>query len=611
MTMPSPTEYYDTRIRAEERQVSELRMVAGRISVFRRLTFGVWVVLFLLGVSSYVPMEWAWGLGGLTFVGFVVLLAKHELVTKQIRAHEHRIDIASGQLARMARRWSDVRPQDIDIPGGAVTLSDDLDLFGHASLYQLLCRAHTPRGRALLRDWILTAASPEEIAGRRESIEQLAPLTDFREELDLRGRVLSSSAAGPRHFVEWGEGASWLRSRRWLLPLCRASVATFIGGIALGILGVIAEPVAVVVCLFVVCLNLALSVLLVGAVHDIFEKVDSRHRDIEQYQLLFGLFRELSDPCPQLRALQDQMTSQHGGAGEAMRRLERIMNLARMRHSSAVGIIHLFLQLLFLVDFHILGMLEGWQARYGNHVRGWFESLGTLEALSSFASLHFDHPEWAFAKLSNEASTYDAVQLGHPLLATPVRNDVTIGPAGRFLLVSGSNMSGKSTLMRSIGLNAILAQAGAPVCATSLSLFPVEIATSMRIQDSLEDGISFFMAELQRLKSVVDQALALKARSGATLLFLLDEILQGTNSAERHIAVRRVVHRLTQCGATGAISTHDLELANSDDLNQVCDAVHFRESFDAEGSMTFDYVMRPGVATSTNALKLLEMVGIE
>jgi DNA mismatch repair ATPase MutS len=216
-----------------------------------------------------------------------------------------------------------------------------------------------------------------------------------------------------------------------------------------------------------------------------------------------------------------------------------------------------------------------------------------------------------------EAPRIEACQLGHPLLPDSARvaNDVTLGPPGTFLLVTGSNMSGKSTLLRAVGVNVVLAQAGGPVAAESLRLPPVLLATSILVEDSLADGVSFFMAELLRIRQVVDLADRAKGE-GRVLLYLLDEILRGTNTRERQIAVRRVVTHLLAAGALGAVSTHDLELAEIPDLAAAVRPVHFRESFEpgAEGQgrpvMTFDYQLRPGVATTANALKLLDLVGL-
>ena len=233
------------------------------------------------------------------------------------------------------------------------------------------------------------------------------------------------------------------------------------------------------------------------------------------------------------------------------------------------------------------------------------------------AKLAGDEPGWNFPQVVDLPASEAIVscqQLGHPLLdRNRVCNDVQVGPPGTVLLVTGSNMSGKSTLLRSIGVNIVLAQMGSVVCAKQMRMPPIHIETSMRIVDSLADGVSFFMAELKRLKEVVDTAATLETDQAKTMLFLLDEILQGTNSRERQIAVSRVVRKLIDENAIGAISTHDLDLATTDELAAACRTVHFSEQFhevDGQRKMTFDYKMLPGIAETTNALKLLEMVGL-
>ncbi|MDP6718142.1 MAG: MutS family DNA mismatch repair protein, partial [Pirellulaceae bacterium] len=287
-----------------------------------------------------------------------------------------------------------------------------------------------------------------------------------------------------------------------------------------------------------------------------------------------------------------------------------------LRQDAILGIPYLLAQLVFLIDVHLLHLVELWQQRHGHLVRAWLESVGELEAISSLAMLAHDNPTWTLPNFKDSPEpSVTATELGHALLSNDVcvRNDVKLGPTGTFLLVTGSNMSGKSTLLRSIGVNVALAQAGGPVCAAEFQLTPLRIATSMRITDSLEDGISFFMAELKRLKQIVDQSGEASQEDEATLLYLLDEILQGTNSSERHIAVSRVIRHLVENGAIGAVSTHDLGLAKNPDLVDVCETVHFRESFSSGENgqkMTFDYKVRSGVSPTTNALKLLELVGL-
>jgi DNA mismatch repair ATPase MutS len=246
----------------------------------------------------------------------------------------------------------------------------------------------------------------------------------------------------------------------------------------------------------------------------------------------------------------------------------------------------------------------------GRRVRGWLEALGELDALAQLGTMRRDHPDWAIPQIG-PVRELTAGAIGHPLIADDrrVANDVVVGPPGTVLLITGSNMSGKSTLLRSIGLNIVLAQAGAVVCARQMSLPECDLQTSIRVQDSLERGLSYFMAALARLKGVVDAAQ--HEHEGRMLVYLLDEILQGTNSVERSIAVRAVTRHLIDAGAIGAMTTHDLGLAEEEPMKSAAQFMHFSETLDADGTMRFDYTLKPGLATSRNALRLMRMIGIE
>jgi DNA mismatch repair ATPase MutS len=264
------------------------------------------------------------------------------------------------------------------------------------------------------------------------------------------------------------------------------------------------------------------------------------------------------------------------------------------------------INLVLMWDFHCVFALERWQRSAGKQVRGWFNTLGELEALSSLGGFAHDNPTYAWPKVEAERTCFEATELGHPLiLKGRISNDIKIERGGRALLVTGSNMSGKSTLMRAIGINAVLAQAGAPVCARELTMGALSVRTSMRISDSLEQGVSHFYAELHKLKAVLD------ARGGEVpVLFLLDEVLHGTNSRERQIGARWVLAELLKAKAIGAISTHDSGLCTlPEPLMSAVQQVHLREI--AEGSeMTFDYKLRSGPVQSGNALRLMRSLGI-
>jgi len=259
--------------------------------------------------------------------------------------------------------------------------------------------------------------------------------------------------------------------------------------------------------------------------------------------------------------------------------------------------------------------LDDWQTHAGDKLRGWLEALGEVEALAALAALAHAHPDWAVPEIDPTATKLEAQQAGHPLLPPGVRidNDVSLGPVGTFMLVTGSNMAGKSTYLRTIGTNVVLAQAGGPVCARSLRMPPVELCTSMRVVDSLERGVSTFLAEVMRLKQVVD--VARHASDGERCVcYLLDEILQGTNSAERQIAVRQVIRFLMTRHTIGAVSTHDLALADIPEFGERAQLVHFQETL-TQGPhgpvMSFGYSLQPGLATSTNALRLVAMLGLD
>jgi DNA mismatch repair ATPase MutS len=354
-------------------------------------------------------------------------------------------------------------------------------------------------------------------------------------------------------------------------------------------------------------IGMVLSFLTAAPVTHAFHAAGSGQHALKRYAALFAHVVSPPFKAATLASLQHRLGSHVEPAPAAMRRLNRILGFAELRSGSAL--LHFPIQALTLWDFHVLFALERWRRSTGTQVRDWLQATGELDALSRFGELHHDNPQWCWPRL--DAGVIQASALGHPLIREDrrVTNDVTVGPKGTVLLVTGSNMSGKSTLLRAIGLNTVLAQAGAPACATDLALPSCDLQTSIRIQDSLERGISYFMAALSRLKGVVDAAE--RGDSDRMLLYLLDEILQGTNSAERGIAVQAVARHLLNAGAIGVMTTHDLSLADEEPLHSTAVLVHFTEIVDEDGTMRFDYKLRPGIATSRNALRLMRFIGIQ
>ena len=582
----------------------------------RVATFVVAVVMFVFGWNWGHTRLWYCG-GGVVLGGFVAVVVYHDHVRRQRQRNGLLRQINQQAIARLHRDWTALPETRVAVPPQHEATADDLDLFGHASLFHFLNSANTPIGIRAMRDWLLEPAAPDEIKRRQQAAVELAPHLDLRQTLILEGRLLADRGEAMERFVDWAEGGPWLAPRPWLLWLCRILSATVLLAPVLTCCRVLTIDLCALTLLAVLCLNL-LTIASFGAkVFDIFAPLKLRRGEATRYLRMFELMCSMPESSSELDVVKREATRSGGGALLRMRQLKRIATMALIRHEPFFNLlVYRPMQIMLLYDFHVLNLLEAWQAKYGEYARCWFLALGKFEALCSLAAVAHDHPDWTMPEVDASADRLQARQFGHPLLPseTCVTNDVEIGPAGSFLLVTGSNMSGKSTLLRAIGVNTVLAQAGAPACAEHLSMPPVVLATSMRVRDSLEAGVSFYMAELMRLKEIVDLARDGDLGKDRTLLYLLDEILLGTNSKERHIAVLRVLQHLLHRGTIGAISTHDLDLAASQSLAGACRCVHFCETLhdrDAEQPMTFDYKLQPGIATTTNALKLLELVGLE
>lgn len=592
-------------------QKEQLARRANRISHARVATFLVAGVCFLAGcVVESGNVGW-FVVGTAVFAVFLSLVWWYGRVLTQSERFGQLREINNSAAARVQRAWNRIPTRSGGLPSDEEALAGDLDLFGEASLFHLVSMANTPIGIATLSDWFLHPADPASVVPRQQAVAELAPALEMRQELHRRGLNVSEDREAPDRFLQWAEAEPWLAHRQWLKWASRCLPALLLLSVILGAFGVLPSSAWIVP--FV--LNVVLGSVFCRQAHEIFASISTRHGEIGRYAELFQLIDETPVTSGHMVQLQQRTTSDDVEACHEIERLGRIMDLANLRFSSMA---YFFIQSVTAWDFHILALLEHWQLRNGRHVRQWFETLGEWEALASLAGLAHDNPTWVYPTIEMKADGKQTVtgrSVGHPLIPADSRiaNDVAIGPPGTFLMVTGSNMSGKSTLLRAVGANVVLAQAGAPVCAEQFTLPPILLATSMRIHDSLADGVSFYMAELRRLKQIVDAARQRQADSGRTLLFLLDEILQGTNTAERQIAVRRVLSHLLHEGAIGAISTHDLQLAADSTLAGASRAVHFRETIHSEGGrqeMTFDYRLREGLATTSNALKLLEIVGL-
>ena len=536
-----------------------------------------------------------------------VALARRQSAAAMRRDHVSALWRINGEaLDRLARNWERLPVTEAGAmePGHAYAF--DLDVFGSGALFQLFDAGANREGMETLSRWLLEPSPASEVSARQEAVQELSPQLELRQDLLVASGAAGGKVRDTQDLIEWAEGERLLQGRTLLLWAARLSPPFLaITGLA-QVLGFIDRPFWIA---FLV-LNVVLLSMLGRRAYDTVSLIHLRGKALAGYAAAMQLALVKDWYAPELHRIRDALSPDGVPVAVQVRRLAAITGLLIPRSA----MLYAPIQILTLWDVHVLALLERWQAGHGGQLRRWFTALGEFQALAALAGLAHDQPDWTFPRVDPGAKELRATALGHPLLtaAQRVDNDVLLGPAGHLLLVTGSNMSGKSTLLRAIGVNTVLAQAGAPVCAREMVLPPVQVWTSMRVQDSLRQGVSYFLAELQRLKQVVDAAQDAR-RGGPPVLFLLDEILHGTNTAERQIAAKRVILRLLDLGAFGAVSTHDLALATESDLAARSTLVHFTEYFErgpTGARMTFDYFLRPGIATSTNALKLMEIIGL-
>ena len=587
---------------------------SGKLRILLFVCGGITAAVMLCASTGLVLRPVAMSGGGLALIVAAAAYCLYVRTEQQRRQHLRFRDINRRSIARFDRCWDQIHTPKIRAEADRCSVQRDLDIVGEASLFQLTCTAETAAGRLRLEEWLIEAAAPSEVVERQEAVRELAPLLEWRQGLQFECTQLRRQQSKIDRLIAWSNVPQQIFPRR-AFPLVFGSALLSLLLVLLTILQIGSPQWVFGSLLCLLAVHLAVTILWSGSFHGFVAEVSPTGAGPETASFSGPLsYLCAVDFCsPRMKKLQRSAQQAQG----TLKKLEWLLFLANLRRNPATTLmVYLPLQLLFLWDLLILHRLEAWRRNQGVHVPSWFDMLGETEALSSLASLAGDQPDWCLPMIDPDADRIEAAELGHPLLANSQRvtNDVTIGPHGQVLLVTGSNMSGKSTLLRAIGVNVMLAQAGGPVCAAALRMPPLVVATSMRISDSLASGESLFMAEVLQLKEIIDTGRRIEQASQGVMLYLLDEILHGTNSAERHIAVLRVLGHLLKGKAIGAISTHDLELARAPELIEHSQIVHLREAIHdgPDGpEMSFDYLLRPGCAPTTNALRLVAMLGLD
>ncbi|HEX6003644.1 MAG TPA: hypothetical protein VFZ14_06585, partial [Burkholderiales bacterium] len=538
---------YRRRLHAHEARIARLDWLSGRISTVR-------ITLAIAEIAAI----W-WSVHSTTAPGFIwlvplVLFAAAVFYHSRIRHARAQTDRAAAHyrvgLARIEDRWSGLGNPGTSFEDANHVYAADLDIFGPGNLFELLSTARTRIGERTLASWLLSPAPASTVLQRQQSIAELRDKVDFREDLAVLGET-ADVGVRPEELSRWAESANQL-TQRWILPAAVLLPLLLIAAlIAWNITGIASPAVAILL-------------LEVGVLRLIGKRLIEVLRDTEQafdkLRLLADLTARLErEPldAPLTKELLQRLSSEGVPASRAIARLATTVSFIESRRNPLFQILDLPL----LYDVHGALAAERWRRDHGSAVAAWLDAIGEFEALISLSAYSYEHPDDPFPELVDGDASFVGVALGHPLLPphTCVRNDVTIGGPTRVLLISGSNMSGKSTLLRTVGINTVLAMAGAPVRAQHLTLSPLQVGANIRINDSLHKGSSRFYAEITRLRHLNESALR-----EPTLLFLLDEVLQGTNSRDRFIGAQGVIRSLIDRGAIGLVTTHDLALTTID-----------------------------------------------
>jgi hypothetical protein len=561
--------------------VSYLRLTAGILSlVFVYLVlalhqFSGWLILIPVG----------------TYIGFVIysmsVYPKEQRALRAVRFYEL-------GLARIKGDWVGKGNPGTSFADASNLYVNDLDIFGVGSVFELLCTARTQAGQETLARWVSAPAPGAEIRRRQEAVEELRNNVDLREDLAILGREMRATVQ-PEFITGWATSPILMESTvaRIIAPflvaltICTFTYMWFYGG----------PPLLFFVA---VLAHGGYGTWYRSRVKIVKSSFEAHAREFTILQSTLERLEREEVSSPRLQELR----AEFGTASTKMKTLVGFITMLEQQRNEMV----MFPAFFLLWSTQISFAVEQWRKRHGTEMDRWLRAVGEMEALCSLASFAFERPEYPFPEIVEGATALEAEDVRHPLLLRDqcVPNTIKLGGELQLLVISGSNMSGKSTLLRTVGTNAVLALAGAPVSAVRMKLSPLAIGATLRVQDSLLGGTSRFYAEIQRLRDIMELT-----EKPLPVLLLLDEILYGTNSHDRTIGAEAVIRGLVEQGAIGFVTTHDLALAKvADALAPRAANAHFEDRLE-DGKMIFDYLLRPGVVQRSNALALMRAVGLK
>lgn len=583
-----------------ERLLKKQTQTINFISALRLIIFisSIGFAIFFYTIKKYYLSNIILSLLGILFIA---LINRHSRLKYNKKCSTMICEINESSLKRLKGEWKGFEDAGEDFINNDHNYSKDLDIFGKGSLFQYINSANTYLGRKKLKE-ILAAPNYniEEIYNRQEAVKELSVNLGWRQRFMAEGKIATERKENPELLFKWGKEVSSLLCSRMFIVMSRVLPAVTIGIIliyfSVGNIPYYFPLIPIAIQAIILKINATES-------NELSNLVYKYKKDIEAYSKMLSLIEKKKFKSKYLIKLKENLIGEGKlTATEQINKLSRLANLISDRANFFYHVINV----ITLWEYHCLIRLELWKKESGEHIEQWLNVIADIEVLSSLSIPKHDYPEWAMPQIKEYTLIFNSKNMGHPLLTKKrVCNDLEIGKAESILLITGSNMSGKSTLLRTAGINLVLAYTGAPVCAESFCCSIMNIYTCMRISDNLEENISSFYAELLRIRQLID---ATKRKE--PVFFLLDEIFRGTNSKDRHTGARVLIEKLSKENALGLISTHDLELADIEERNSKVKNYHFREYY-KDNEINFDYKLRLGVSTTRNAIYLMRMAGIE
>lgn len=596
-TVSEPRVEYSKRLETQLQTIAQKERAHVLLGNLKLATLVAALALAWLSLGKHaLALRWVFA----PVVIYAVLAVLHEFTVRSRTCAETAASFYRRGLARMEDRWAGSGESGDRFCNPKHVYADDLDLFGRGGLFELLSTARLPMGETRLATWLCSPASAPEIIERQKLVAELREKLDLREDMAVVGQELRVRL-DPESLTNWAESKNTLPS-----PAFRAVAV------------LLAISFAASVFYFIQTATIA-AILAMLAIEGLFHLwlkkrvtavVGTLHSNAEGLLLFSKLLARLESEkltSPRLAGFIQELKRTTHPASHSIRKLAQIVAWIDARE----GLIMRFIEIPFLYTAQVAYVAEAWRRRCGAHMRAWINIVAEMEALLSLGAYSFEHPADPFPEFveaSDREALFDGEQLGHPLIASSqcVRNSVRLDRSTRVLLISGSNMSGKSTLLRTVGINAVLAMAGAPIRGNSLRLTRLRIGTRIRSTDSLQEARSSFYTEILRIREVFKTM-----DEQAPLLFLFDELLEGTNSKDRRIGAEGLVRALLDRGAIGLVSTHDLALtAITVVLANMVRNVHFQDYVE-DGKMQFDYKLRDGVVEKSNALELMRLIGLK